>query len=92
MALAGLMTATLTIGVAVADQGSGNSADYRTNDFVAICHYDRNQRNRNAGPHTIRVDANALASHLENHVKTEGYSGDDYVGECGDLPPDLIPQ
>jgi hypothetical protein len=84
---------TLTVNVALADQGSGRSGANRNNDFVVICHYDRNQRNRNAGPHTIRIDASAMSHHLRNHVKGEGFSGDDYVGECGkpadpvDMPP-----
>ena len=74
---------------AFADQGSGDSADNRADDFVAICHYDRNLEGPNAGPHTITINASALDHHLLNHVKAEGFVGDDHVGACDDGTPDL---
>lgn len=79
-----LAVATLTAGAANAAQGSGKSADNRNDDFVVVCHYDRNLKGPNAGPHTITINANALDKHLENHVKAEGFIGDDHVGACGD--------
>ncbi|MBI5289383.1 MAG: hypothetical protein HY873_10480 [Chloroflexi bacterium] len=74
---------------AFADQGSGASADHRADDFVVICHYDRNQQGPNAGPHTITINASALEHHLANHVKAEGFVGDDHLGACEDGTPDL---
>lgn len=65
-----------------AAQGSGKSAAHRNDNFVVICHYDRNQQGPNAGPHTITVNANALDHHLLNHVKDAGFIGDDHVGAC----------
>jgi hypothetical protein len=67
--------------------GSGQSADNRNNDYVVICHYDRNQGGPNAGPHTITISVNALDRHLENHVKDEGFTGDDHVGACKKQDP-----
>ena len=52
-----------------------------------ICHYDRNQQGPNAGPHTITVNANALDHHLLNHVKDEGFVGDDHVAACPEATP-----
>ena len=52
-----------------------------------ICHYDRNQQGPNAGPHTITINRNALDHHLENHVKDEGFVGDDSLGPCGGVTP-----
>jgi hypothetical protein len=49
---------------------------------VVICHYDRNLRGPNAGPHTITISVNALEHHLENHVKASGFVGDDSLGAC----------
>lgn len=65
-----------------AAQGSGKSAAHRNDNFVVICHYDRNTQGPNAGPHTITVNANALDQHLANHVKAAGFIGDDHVGAC----------
>jgi hypothetical protein len=68
--------------------GSGNSAENRDEDSVVICHYDRNQQGPNAGPHTITINRSALDHHLENHVKDEGFVGDDSLGPCpGDITP-----
>lgn len=50
--------------------------------LVTLCHYDRNEQGPNAGPHTIRVDGNAVDHHLDNHTRTNGYMGDDHLGEC----------
>ncbi len=85
---AGLGISALVAGTALASQGSGGSADNRADDFVVICHYDRNQQGPNAGPHTITVNANALDHHLENHVKDEGFVGDDHVGACEGSTPE----
>jgi len=74
---------------AFADQGSGASVDNRADDFVVICHYDRNLEGPNAGPHTITINASALDHHLLNHVKAEGFVGDDHVGACEDVTPDF---
>ena len=41
----------------------------------------------NAGPHTITINANALDHHLLNHVKAEGFVGDDHVGACPEATP-----
>ena len=82
VAMVGIAAAALGAGVALADQGSGNSAGSRNDDFVVICHYDRNLSGPNAGPHTITIDVHALAQHLANHVKAEGFVGDDHVGAC----------
>ena len=65
-----------------AAQGSGQSASNRNDNFVVICHYDRNDQGPNAGPHTITINASALEHHLLNHVKAEGFVGDDHVGAC----------
>lgn len=67
---------------AFADAGSGQSATTRNDEFVVICHYDRNQQGPNAGPHTITINVNALDHHLLNHVKKEGFAGDDSIGPC----------
>lgn len=92
--LASGMVAAVSAGVALADQGSGQSWDARNDDYVVICHYDRNQRGRNAGPHTITIHSSALDHHLANHVKSQGFDGDDYIGKCGEGPPDdsTLPQ
>ena len=80
---------------AFAAQGSGKSATHRNDNFVVICHYDRNQQGPNAGPHTITINANALDHHLANHVKAAGFVGDDHVGECieptATAAPTLVP-
>jgi hypothetical protein len=81
-AFAGIGLSALVAGQAFASQGSGQSADNRNDDFVVICHYDRNQQGPNAGPHTITININALDHHLENHVKDEGFVGDDHIGPC----------
>ncbi len=80
--------ALLAAGQVFASAGSGQSADNRNDDFVVICHYDRNQQGPNAGPHTITINRNALEHHLENHVKKEGFVGDDSIGPC---PGDPVP-
>jgi hypothetical protein len=72
----------LFVNSSFAAQGSGQSAGNRNDNFVVICHYDRNDQGPNAGPHTITINANALAQHLANHVKAEGFVGDDHVGAC----------
>ena len=90
-AVAVIGLAALTAGPANAAQGSGKSADNRNDDSVVVCHYDRNLQGPNAGPHTITINANGLDKHLDNHVKAEGFIGDDHVGACGEETPD-IPQ
>ena len=55
---------------------------YGDHQLVILCHYDRNEQGPNAGPHTIRVDGNAVDHHLDNHTRTNGYMGDDHLGEC----------
>jgi len=87
-AIAAIGISALIAGEAFAAQGSGQSADSRADDFVVICHYDRNQQGPNAGPHTITVNANALDHHLLNHVKDEGFVGDDHVGACEGSTPE----
>lgn len=87
-AIAGLGIAAVTAGTAFGAQGSGGSADNRNDDFVVICHYDRNQQGPNAGPHTITINVNALDHHLENHVKKDGFVGDDHVGPCDNPSPE----
>ena len=82
VAVIGIAAAALGVGSALADQGSGQSAGNRNDNFVVICHYDRNQQGPNAGPHTITINVTALDHHLENHVKAEGFVGDDHVGAC----------
>jgi hypothetical protein len=82
-------TSAYWVSVAFGAAGSGNSAAHRNDDFVVICHYDRNQQGPNAGPHTITVNRNALDHHLENHVKKDGFVGDDSLGPC---PGDITPQ
>ena len=72
---------------ALADAGSGQSATNRNDESAVICHYDRNQQGPNAGPHTITINANALDQHLANHVKKEGFVGDDSVGPCPGATP-----
>jgi hypothetical protein len=86
-AIAVVGLSALTAGNALASQGSGQSAEHRGDDFVVICHYDRNLQGPNAGPHTTAINANALDRHLENHVKDEGFVGDDHLGPCEDVPP-----
>ena len=78
--------ALLAAGQVFAQAGSGQSADNRNDDFVVICHYDRNQQGPNAGPHTITINRNALDQHLANHVKKEGFVGDDSIGPCPGEP------
>lgn len=80
--------AAATAGTVLGAQGSGGSANTRNDDFVVICHYDRNQQGPNAGPHTITVNANALDQHLANHVKAEGFVGDDSLGPCPGTTPE----
>ena len=87
VAVIGIAAAALGVGSALADQGSGQSAGNRNDNFVVICHYDRNQQGPNAGPHTITIDIHALDHHLENHVKAEGFVGDDHVGACTEPTP-----
>ena len=87
LALAGVASAALGVGSALADQGSGASAANRNDNFVVICHYDRNQQGPNAGPHTIAINIHALDHHLENHVKKDGFVGDDHVGACTEPTP-----
>ena len=96
IALAGIAIAALGAGAALADQGSGASATSRNDDFVVICHYDRNLSGPNAGPHTITIDVHALAHHLANHVKKDGFVGDDHIGACTEptntpVPPTNTP-
>lgn len=88
-AAAAIGVSALAAGSAFADQGSGQSADNRADDFVVICHYDRNEEGPNAGPHTITINASALDHHLANHVKDEGFVGDDQAGPCEDVTPDF---
>lgn len=87
---AGVVTiaAAATFGIAEASQGSGQSATNRNDDFVVICHYDRNQQGPNAGPHTITINRNALDHHLANHVKKDGFVGDDALGSCDNPSPE----
>ncbi len=85
--IAGIGLSALFAGGAFASQGSGGSADNRNDTFVVICHYDRNQQGPNAGPHTITVNTNALDHHLLNHVKAEGFVGDDHVDACPEATP-----
>lgn len=80
--------AAATAGNVFGAQGSGGSADTRSDDFVVICHYDRNQQGPNAGPHTITVNVNALDHHLADHVKAEGFVGDDSLGPCPGTTPE----
>ena len=82
VAMVGIAAAALGAGVALAQQGSGDSAETRNDNFVVICHYDRNLSGPNAGPHTITINVSALAQHLANHVKAEGFVGDDHIGPC----------
>jgi hypothetical protein len=84
-----LGVSALFAGEAFAAAGSGDSAENRNDDFVVVCHYDRNQKGPNAGPHTITINSNALDKHLENHVKKDGFVGDDHVGPCSE---DLTPE
>src|SRR5262245_19970804 len=77
----------LAVGQAFGAAGSGQSEDTRNNDFVVICHYDRNDQGPNAGPHTITISVNALDQHLANHVKKEGFIGDDSIGPCPGSTP-----
>ena len=81
-AVAAVGVSAVFAGSAFAAQGSGKSAAHRNDNFVVICHYDRNQQGPNAGPHTITIDVNALDHHLQNHVKAAGFVGDDSVGAC----------
>ena len=91
-AIGGLAVSTYLVGTAFGDAGSGNSAEHRNDDFVVICHYDRNQQGPNAGPHTITINRHALDHHLLNHVKKEGFVGDDSLGACaGDVTPTSTP-
>ena len=83
-AIAAIGVSALFVGDAFAAQGSGKSAENRNDDSVVICHYDWNQQGPNAGPHTITVNANALDHHLANHVKKDGFVGDDHEGACTD--------
>jgi hypothetical protein len=83
-AAAGLGIFAVLAGTALADQGSGQSAETRNDEFVVVCHYDRNEQGPNAGPHTITINGNALDHHIENHVKDEGFVGDDSLGACGE--------
>jgi hypothetical protein len=78
----GLGVSALLAGEAFAAAGSGQSADNRNDDFVVICHYDRNQQGPNAGPHTITINVHALDRHLLNHVKKDGFVGDDHERAC----------
>jgi hypothetical protein len=82
-----LAFSALAVSQAFGAAGSGQSADTRNDEFVVICHYDRNQQGPNAGPHTITINVNALDHHLENHVKAEGFEGDDSVGPCPGSTP-----
>lgn len=83
-ALAAVGLSSLLASGAFAAQGSGQSAEHRADDFVIICHYDRNKQGPNAGPHTITINRNALDKHLENHVKAAGFVGDDHEGACSE--------
>jgi hypothetical protein len=86
-AVATITFVSASVGIANASQGSGKSAENRNDDSVVICHYDRNLKGPNAGPHTITINANALDHHLENHVKAEGFIGDDHLGPCRESTP-----
>ena len=87
-AIGGLAVSTYLVGTAFGAAGSGKSAEHRNDDFVVIRHYDRNKQGPNAGPHTITINRNALDHHLQNHVKKEGFVGDDSIGPCpGDVTP-----
>jgi hypothetical protein len=81
-AVAGISASALVVTETFAAAGSGKSAEHRNDDFVVLCHYDRNQKGPNAGPHTITINRNAMDKHLENHVKKEGFVGDDHEGAC----------
>ncbi|HEY8173424.1 MAG TPA: hypothetical protein VIH21_10095 [Dehalococcoidia bacterium] len=84
---ASLFAATQAFGAA----GSGGSADTRNDEFVVICHYDRNNQGPNAGPHTITINVNALDHHLTNHTKNKDFIGDDFVGPCQEVTPNPSP-
>ena len=90
-AVIAVTTSVYWVNAAFGAAGSGNSAENRNDDFVVICHYDRNQQGPNAGPHTITINRNALDHHLENHVKDEGFVGDDSLGPMRrrDRPADV---
>lgn len=81
----------IAIGIAIilfglgvySSQGENNNSDNnRADEFVTICHFDRNNQGPNTGPHTIVINYNSLDRHLINHTKNNGYVGDDYVGAC----------
>jgi hypothetical protein len=91
-AVAGIAVSALFASETFAAQGSGKSAEHRSDNFVVLCHYDRNLNGPNAGPHTITINENALDKHLDNHVKAEGWIGDDHLGACDpDTEPTVEP-
>lgn len=59
-----------------------SATDADATSKVTLCHYDRNDSGPNAGPHTIEVAAAAVDGHLRNHILTNGYVGNDSLGEC----------
>ena len=66
---------------AVLGSGQG-TARADPDENITICHYDRNLQGPNAGPHEITIDGSAVDMHMENHVKKEGFVGDDTMGSC----------
>lgn len=86
-AVVAITTSAYWVSTAFGAAGSGQSAEHRNDNFVVICHYDRNQQGPNAGPHTITINENALDHHLDNHVKKDGFVGDDSVGPCNGATP-----
>jgi len=91
LAVIGVGASLVAVNQAFGAAGSGQSADTRNDDFVIICHYDRNEQGPNAGPHTITINANALEHHLENYTKTNEFMGDDFVGPCDEPEPSPSP-
>jgi len=83
LAAAGMVFAVLgasMVGIGLIG-GGRTPAQAESEDKLSICHYDRNQQGPNAGPHVITISANAIDQHLANHVKKEGFAGDDFIVE-----------
>jgi hypothetical protein len=66
---------------ATTSTGDRDTAFAAPGDKVKLCHYDRNLQGPNAGPHVIEIDESAVEQHLANHVKAEGFVGDDFIIE-----------
>jgi hypothetical protein len=80
--LFGLVGAFLLYLVLSAGGSTATNVQAEGTDRMTICHYDRNQQGPNAGPHEITISENAVQQHLDNHVKKEGFEGDDSIGKC----------